>query len=99
MFHGKHDLTVKVIEIIERNACEQHFLPGENMRGLARYPGSAEERRHLVIGELWPRANQAHIAAQHVEDLRKLVEFPAAQDVADGREPLIDRRRDFGAAF
>ena len=36
-----------------------------------------------------PRADQRHLAAQDVEELRQLVDRPAAQEAADGRDARV----------
>src|SRR5205823_4487080 len=36
-----------------------------------------------------PRAHEAHVAADHVPELRELVELHHRQDPADGREPQV----------
>ena len=42
-----------------------------------------------VVGMLRPRADQAHLALDHVEQLRQLVELGPAQEAADARDPRI----------
>src|SRR5436190_1430541 len=38
---------------------------------------------------LRPRAHQAHVAAEHIDELRKLVEAGAAQECAPARSPRV----------
>src|SRR5947209_19988221 len=45
---------------------------------------------HRALG---PRADEAHVAAEHVEELRNLVEARAAQPPADRRRAIVALRR------
>ena len=42
---------------------------------------------------LRPRADEAHVAAQHVEDLRQLVDAHLADEAADARDAIVVGRR------
>ena len=61
-------------------------------------PGVSRSRRRpcaddvLVLGEdQRARPDEAHLAAQHVEELRQLVDRPAAQEAAERRHPRVVR--------
>jgi hypothetical protein len=41
------------------------------------------------VGGLRPRADEAHVAAQHVQELRQLVELRAREEGADAREAVV----------
>jgi hypothetical protein len=43
----------------------------------------------VETGEFGARADQAHVAEKHIEYLGELVEFPAAEEWADGGEGLV----------
>ena len=47
----------------------------------------------VVRNRMRPRADQAHAAAQHVEELRQLVERGAPQEAPDGRDARVVPRR------
>src|SRR5271167_1895876 len=41
------------------------------------------------VGKRGTRADQTHVAAQHVEDLRKLIDAVAAQDATDAGDAVV----------
>ena len=41
------------------------------------------------LGPLWPRADQAHLAEQHVDQLGELVQAEAPNDLAQTRAPRV----------
>src|SRR5579884_3517114 len=64
-----------------------------------RGPGNTwPHRKHLslalIIGgdklrRLWPRADQAHLASQHVDELRQLIHLRQAQNASNRGNPGI----------
>ncbi len=54
------------------------------------------EQAH-VAGQLGARAHEAHLAAEHVEELRQLVELAVAQPAADRRHPRVAARGHAGS--
>src|SRR6267143_4177050 len=41
------------------------------------------------VGQRWPWADQAHLPAQHVEQLRQLVQAQPPQDAPEWRDPRV----------
>ena len=49
------------------------------------------------LGALRPRADEGHVAANDVPELRQLVDVRASQDPADAGDPVVVRLRPLGA--
>ena len=66
--------------------CHGPVRPGAQV-GAARLPGLAQRG---VLGEHQrARADEAHVALEHVEQLRRLVEREAADDAADAGDAVV----------
>src|SRR5207244_2872919 len=61
---------------VDRSELGDAGDPGADIEHIARTPRSDDLG---LIGKTGPRADQAHVSAQHVEQLRELVEFQRAQ--------------------
>ena len=65
--------------------CAQPVMPGLTREPAALALGVLRDlRRHRR-----PRADQRHLAAQHVDEVRQLVERGAAQERADARDARV----------
>lgn len=53
----------------------------------------------LVVRQFWARAYQAHVAAQHVVELRKFIHFEAAQQISYRGNPGVSFCRVARAAY
>ena len=79
-------------------------LVHEGQRGRAGDAGPHGEHAPLLgcqqrheLRRLRARPDQAHVAAQHVVELRQLVQVPLAQETAEAGDPGIARRADVRA--
>ena len=61
------------------------------------YPGTVFAKRPANSGRSGRGPDEAHVAAQHVPELRDLVDAGAPQRAADRRHPRIVGRREHGA--
>src|SRR5437773_142766 len=86
---------VEVIELhhlLERNAAAAVHLPRPRAPRL-QIQALAAPRLHVpvLIQDQGPRADQAHLPTQHVEELRQLVERIAPQPAPEPRHPRVVR--------
>ena len=72
-------------------------MPGLHRGSAARSPGSRSGTRSRKIGPHRPRADEVHVAAHDVPELRDLVELRALQEAADRRVEVVLRREQAGA--
>ena len=50
-----------------------------------------------LVGNRWPRADERHVSAQHVPELRQLVEAAVSEKASDRRDPwIVGELEDFG---
>ena len=86
-----HVEVVDPDHLLHRHARAEH-LPGTGHAGREVQPAAVEaEHLRVLVGDERPRADEAHLAAQHVEELRQLVERGAAQEVADAGDARVAR--------
>ena len=65
--------------------CQMHVTPGLHQQALTLAVRVVEE----LLGERRPRADQAHVSEQHVEELRELVDRQPTDRAADRRDPRV----------
>ena len=99
---GQHDVDVGLLGVLALR--EQLGLVAVDDRRHVRDPGARLENGAVVLRvhqdvllELGTRAHQAHVAHEHVPQLRQLVDLGVAQEVPDPGDPLILAHRDAGA--
>ena len=80
---------VEAHHLVERRAAAAGHLPQAGDPGLASSTRRQCQRLVLLdlVRERRPRSDERHVAAQHVPELRQLVEAGLAQDAADRRDP------------
>lgn len=98
MLDWKQDGSAIFLDGVGGEGGKQQFLLREEQRGGTSDAGTAAERVHLLLGDARARANEAHVAAQHVDELREFVELPQAQDAADAGDFRVMQRGDGRAA-
>ncbi len=95
-----HRANMPVVKSIEERGMDvtKHFLfPAE---GEGRRTSDSGPERHVensgILWQRWPRANQAHIAAEDVIKLRQLINFKFAQNAAEGSNTAVAILREAG---
>ena len=95
----KDDVDVGLLRIPALGQ-EVGLVPVDDGRDV-RDPGACLEDRaivlrvhHDVLLELGPRADQAHVSAQDVPELRQLVDLGLPQEVSDARDSRVAAHRD-----
>ncbi len=84
-----------VVEVVDPGAAGDLPEPGD-----AGFHGQPPALPALValdlVGDRRPRPDQRHLSLEHVDELRQLVEGPAAQPAADGGDPGVVLRLEGG---
>jgi hypothetical protein len=96
MLQRQQDAAAVVLDPIGRDGGEQIFFLGKGEGGGTGDAGAAGQQSDLLFGDAGTRSDEAHVAAEDIEELGKLVEFPPAQQAADAGEALVADGGDAG---
>ena len=89
LFSREHDGVVVRFEVAGGHARESDFFAGKNNGGATCESWSAMKICGLMLRELGPRSDQAHIAEKDVDKLGQFIQLPAAQERANRSESLV----------
>src|SRR5438876_232036 len=90
---------VETHHLVERRTAAAGDLPQSGNPGLYVEKAAAVPRLVLLelVGNRWPRADERHVSAQHVPELRQLVEAAVPEKASDRRDPwIVGELEDFG---
>ena len=76
IFHEQNDVAEVLFQLFFRDLNQKELFLGKRHGCRARNPWTTLEQRSLLFRDFGPRSHETHFAAQHVEELRQLVEFP-----------------------
>ena len=99
VFGGQDRVAIEADERVLWNLCKEPVFTGKGKRGRAGDTGAAGQEFQLLLGDFGARANEAHVAEEHVDELRKLVQLEAAQNAANRSNFLGGEGRDGASAF
>ena len=92
----KEKVLVLQVEKVVFEVLVNGHGPGRTYLPKARHARSSEEPQSRTTGvavcderHFWPGADKAHVAGQHVEELRKFVDAESPEEAPNARNPGI----------
>ena len=75
------------VELARAVTCQRPVIPAGHEEAVE----VVRLERLRLVGNAWPRADERHVAAQDVDQLRQLVETRLAQPVTERRDRVAAR--------